>query len=180
MLIDLSSRTREANIARNTTTKQKMFFFGIAQVTSAWSIVGLLFLLHLSNDKNQVSAQTFGPGALNNLIFYVVDNDVSPTTFMCGSISSRCIFQRGDYSSEPEIRGGNIADQLEGAVWTAVDPTSDQLILDDCVAAEGTCITACFLDCTCTTAARRRSASARRLPLRRVRFPPLASTGVGP
>ena len=96
-----------------------------------------------------VSAQ-FGPGALNNLIFYVVNKD-NTTTFMCGSPSSRCVFQREEYGSDPEIRGGNVADQIEGAVWATIDPLVDKLILDDCTA--DVCLTACFSDCICTDAA---------------------------
>jgi hypothetical protein len=115
-----------------------MFLFKLAAVAVAAAT--------LLCSPTTVSAQ-FGPGALNNLIFYVVDKEGS-TTFMCGSPSSRCVFQREEYGSDPEIRGGNVADQLEGAVWATVDTAVDKLILDDCSAT--VCITACFSDCTCT------------------------------
>jgi hypothetical protein len=114
-------------------------------MVKVYNKMSLLFKLVVSI---AASANTFGPGALNNLIFFVVDNE--PNTFMCGSPSSRCVFQREEYSSDPQVRGGNVADQLEGAVWATVDPTADKLILENCQA--DVCITACFNDCTCTDA----------------------------
>jgi hypothetical protein len=112
---------------------------------AACSAITLKWLLPIVSAQN-----TFGPGALNNLIFFVVDTNVEPTTFMCGSPSSRCVFQREEFGSDPQVRGGNVADQLEGAVWATVNPTVDKLILDNCLSA--VCITACFSDCTCTDA----------------------------
>ena len=56
----------------------------------------------------------FGPGALNNLIFFTVQNNA---TFSCASIGSRCSFTTSDFGRIDED-GGAIADQEGGSVWT--------------------------------------------------------------
>lgn len=56
----------------------------------------------------------FGPAALDNLVFYVVESDAS---FSCALAGSRCAFLRSDFEDIDE-EGGAIADQREGTVWT--------------------------------------------------------------
>ena len=56
----------------------------------------------------------FGPAALDNLVFYVVESDAS---FSCASAGSRCAFLRSDFE-EIDDTGGAFADQQEGTVWT--------------------------------------------------------------
>mmetsp|Transcript_14749 Transcript_14749/g.28031 ORF Transcript_14749/g.28031 Transcript_14749/m.28031 type:complete len:246 (-) Transcript_14749:61-798(-) len=92
----------------------------------------------------------FGEGALNNLIFFVVEESAS---FNCDAVGSRCSFLRSDWGDIDED-GGAIADQIEGAVWTVAQNTTtplDTLNLNSCQF--DTCIPACFNDCTCVDAA---------------------------
>jgi len=90
----------------------------------------------------------FGPGALNNLVFFLSDTDGALT---CGNIGSRCGFTRSDWGTI-DIDGGAISDQLEGAIWTVGGgdfSSADMLILLDCNA-RGGCMATCFEDCLCS------------------------------
>ena len=64
----------------------------------------------------------FGPGALNNLIFFVVEESA---VFNCDAVGSRCSFLRSDWG-DVDDDGGAIADQIEGAVWTVSKLESSQ------------------------------------------------------
>ena len=58
----------------------------------------------------------FGPGALNNLIFFEVPEQ-TVATFACGSNGSRCSFIEADFEKYDED-GGAVAVQIGGMVWT--------------------------------------------------------------
>ena len=112
----------------------------------------------------------FGPGALNNLIFFEIPESA---TLSCGSSGSRCSFTREDFG-QIDDDGGAIADQLEGAVWTTSKciPSGTLLesfvwfsneMISSFVAANlfetdvvnlrfceyDVCLAACFSDCIC-------------------------------
>ena len=55
----------------------------------------------------------FGPGALNNLLFFTVPDSAA---LSCGSLGSRCSFVRADFVVVDDD-GGTIADQIGAAIW---------------------------------------------------------------
>ena len=63
----------------------------------------LVALVSLVDRTSLVSADVYGPGALNNLIHYVVEAE--PSFFRCESVGSRCTFQRSDFTVDPDFGG---------------------------------------------------------------------------
>ena len=61
---------------------------------------------------------SFGPGALNNLVFFLLDTAGALT---CGNIGSRCGFTRSDWSEIDADGGFFMADQSEETIWTVGD-----------------------------------------------------------